>query len=46
MALNHCASYGKSVKLTGVDAQYGGYISFSCVWVHPGHLNRPLRVGY
>lgn len=46
MALNHCASYGKSVKLTGVDAQYGGYISFSCVWVHPGHLSRPLRVGY
>jgi hypothetical protein len=27
MAVNHCASYGKSVKLTGVDAQYGGYIS-------------------
>ena len=46
MALNHCASYGKSVKLTGVDAQYGGYISFSCVWIHPGHLSRPLRVGY
>ena len=46
MAVNHCASYGKSVKLTGVDAQYGGYISFACVWVHPGHLDRPLRVGY
>ena len=46
MAVNHCASYGKSVKLTGVDAQYGGYISFACVWVHPGHADRPLRVGY
>ena len=46
LAVNHCASYGKSVKLTGTDAQYGGYISFACVWVHPGHLNRPLRVGY
>jgi hypothetical protein len=46
MAINHCASYGKSVKLTGVDAQYGGYISFACVWVHPGHVDRPLRVGY
>ena len=46
IAVNHCASYGKAVKLGGVDAQYGGYISFACVWVHPGHLNRPLRVGY
>ena len=46
MAVNHCASYGKSVKLTGVDAKYGGYISFACVWVHPGHADRPLRVGY
>ena len=46
LAVNHCASYGKSVKLTGVDAQYGGYISFACVWVHPGHLDRPLRAAY
>lgn len=46
LAVNHCAGYGKGVKLTGVDAQYGGYISFACIWVHPGHLNRPLRVGY
>ncbi len=46
LAVNHCASYGKSIKLTGADAQYGGYISFACVWVHPGHLDRPLRVGY
>jgi hypothetical protein len=46
LAVNHCASYGKSVKLTGADAQYGGYISFACVWVHPGHLDRPLRAAY
>lgn len=46
LAFNHCASYGKSVKLLGADTQYGGYISFACVWVHPGHLHRPLRVGY
>ncbi len=46
MAVDHCARYGKAVKLTGTDAQYGGYISFACVWVHPGHLDRPLRVGY
>jgi hypothetical protein len=46
LAVDHCARYGKAVKLTGTDAQYGGYISFACVWVHPGHLDRPLRVGY
>ena len=46
MAVDHCARYGKSVKLTGVDAQYGGYISFACIWVPPGHADRPLRVGY
>lgn len=46
MAVDHCARYGKSTKLSAVDAQYGGYISFACVWVHPGHLDRPLRVGY
>ena len=46
MAVNHCAGYGKAVKLSGVDAQYGGYISFACVWVHPGHRDRPLRVAY
>ena len=46
LAVNHCARYGKGVKLTGSDAQYGGYISFACVWVHPGHLDRPLRAAY
>jgi hypothetical protein len=46
MAVDHCASYGKAVKLIGADAQYGGYISFACVWVPPGHLQRPLRAAY
>lgn len=46
LAVDHCAQYGKGVKLTGSDAQYGGYISFACVWVHPGHYQRPLRVAY
>lgn len=46
MAVDHCARYGKSVKLTGVQAEYGGYISFACVWVPPGSLQRPLRAAY
>jgi hypothetical protein len=32
MAFQHCASYGKTAKLTGVQAQYGGYVSFACIW--------------
>ncbi|OJW65737.1 MAG: hypothetical protein BGO65_12725 [Afipia sp. 64-13] len=46
MAVDHCARYDKVVKLTGVDAQYGGYISFACVWVPPGSASRPLRAAY
>jgi len=46
IAVDHCARYGKVVKLTGVDAQYGGYISFACVWVPPGSPQRPLRAAY
>jgi hypothetical protein len=46
LAVDHCARYGKGVKLLSTDAQYGGYISFACVWVSPGHLHRPLRVAY
>ncbi|MEH2510652.1 hypothetical protein V1291_002006 [Nitrobacteraceae bacterium AZCC 1564] len=46
LAVDHCAHYGKGVKLISSDARYGGYISFSCVWVRPGHLSRPLRVAY
>jgi hypothetical protein len=36
IAVDHCASYGKVVKFLAVDAQYGGYISFSCRWVPYG----------
>lgn len=32
MAFAHCASYGKHAKLTGVQARYGGYVSFACFW--------------
>jgi hypothetical protein len=35
LAVNHCAQYGKVVKLTGVQASYGGYLSFACIWVPP-----------
>jgi hypothetical protein len=46
LAVDHCARYGKGVKLLSTDAQYGGYISFACVWVRPGYLSHPLRVAY
>jgi hypothetical protein len=46
MAIAHCAQYGKVVKLRGVQANYGGYISFSCRWVPYGADQRPLRVAY
>ncbi len=35
LAVDHCARYGKVVKLTGAVAQEGGYISFACIWVPP-----------
>ena len=46
IAVNHCASYGKVVKFLAVDAQYGGYVSFSCRWVPYGANVRPLRTLY
>jgi hypothetical protein len=46
IAVDHCASYGKVVKFLSVDAQYGGYISFSCRWVPYGANERPLRTLY
>ncbi len=46
LAVNHCAGYGKSVKLLGAQANPGGYISFECVWVHPGYNDAPLRAAY
>jgi hypothetical protein len=46
IAVDHCASYGKVVKFLAVDAQYGGYVSFSCRWVPYGAAERPLRTLY
>ena len=46
LAVQHCASYGKVVKFLGVDAQYGGYLSFSCRWVPYGSAEQPLRARY
>ena len=46
LAVNHCANYGKSVKLAGAQATYGGYISFACRWVPYGANERPLRSNY
>jgi hypothetical protein len=46
VAVDHCARYGKVVKFLAVDAQYGGYISFSCRWVPYGANEVPLRTLY
>jgi hypothetical protein len=46
LAVDHCAQYGKVVKFRASQAYYGGYISFACVWVPYGRLERPLRVRY
>ena len=45
MAIDHCAQYGKVVKLTGLQPVYGGYLSFACVWPR-GRYAQPLRVRY
>jgi hypothetical protein len=36
----HCARYGKYVRITSVDAQYGGYIGFACIFPRPPQLER------
>jgi hypothetical protein len=46
LAVDHCAYYGKVVKLLAVDPQYGGYISFACRWVPYGANERPLVTKY
>ena len=46
LAVDHCASYGKVVKFLGVQAYYGGYVSFACRWVPYGAAERPLRTLY
>ena len=46
LAVDHCARYGKVVKFLGVQANYGGYVSFACRWVPYGAAERPLRTLY
>ena len=46
LAVDHCAYYGKVVKFLAVQAQQGGYISFSCRWVPYGAYERPLVTKY
>lgn len=46
IAVEHCAKYGKVAKFLGVQAYYGGYVSFACRWVPAGSLERPLRARY
>lgn len=46
LAVDHCARYDKVVKFLAVQKYYGGYISFACVWVPYGRLERPLRAAY
>ncbi len=40
LASANCAQYGKLAKGTAVDAQYGGYYSFSCT-LHPARRGNP-----
>jgi hypothetical protein len=46
IAVDHCARYGKVAKFQGVQANYGGYVSFACRWVPYGAAERPLRTLY
>lgn len=44
IAADHCAQWGKVARLTGVQAYYGGYLSFSCVWAYPEQARATVRV--
>ena len=46
LAVDHSPRYGKVVKFLGVQANYGGYVSFACRWVPYGAAERPLRTLY
>jgi hypothetical protein len=46
LAADNCARYGKAVRITGVQAYQGGYLSFACVWVPPPRIATALRVRY
>lgn len=45
-ATAHCAAYGKIPKLLAVQARYGGYVSFACLWPRPYPRSTVLRVAY
>ena len=32
IAAERCAAYGKYARITSVDAHFGDYIAFRCVW--------------
>jgi hypothetical protein len=41
-AAGFCARYGKYGRITGVNRQYGDYISFNCLWSpYVDHYARP-----
>lgn len=46
LIFSHCAAYGKIPKLNAVQARYGGYVSFACVWPRQRPYSSVLRVAY
>ncbi len=41
-AAGYCAKFGKYGRVTGVNRQYGNYISFNCLWSpYADHYARP-----
>ncbi|MEZ5763543.1 MAG: hypothetical protein R3D69_04275 [Xanthobacteraceae bacterium] len=45
LANNHCASYGKLMRPLSAQRNYGGYISFACVWPRRGQRVVVLEPG-
>jgi hypothetical protein len=43
LSIKHCAKYGKLMQPLAAQRQYGGYISFACVWPR---AERVIRVKY
>ena len=43
LAINHCASYGKLMKRLASQRNYGGYISFACIWPRPERVVLQVR---
>jgi hypothetical protein len=46
LAIDHCARYGKLMKPLAAQRNYGGYISFACIWPRPVRSAQVLRVAY